>query len=143
MNRFASTFSCLAPIALLLACGPSEYQLHSGTYIADASAANEEVFRNLTLVVDKEAGTAVLTPGTGSPINLTFSGVVMTDQPRQFDFARLHQVVLTPNPISVNGQTISSPILTPVASETRQVTIFGRNQEGSVSPSILFVTGED
>lgn len=139
MNRFASTFSCLAPIALLLACGPTEYRLHSGTYVADSSAANEEAFRDLRLVVDTEAGTAVLTPGTGSAIDLTLGGEVTTDHPRQFDFARLHQVTLTPSPLEVKGQTIPSPVLTPGASEIRQVTIFGRNQDLSVGPSILFI----
>ena len=113
-------------------CGPPTSRLTSGRYVAGGT----------TLQLDVTAKTASLTPSGGSAMSLTLTAVAEASWPSgcptNYSSTILEALTISPDPVVINGTSVSSPRLTAGCgingANADQVAI----ESSSGSPKIVF-----
>lgn len=139
MNRLLSLVTIAVAFA---ACGPVTSLLTDGTY----SSGNDPTLPNATLVLDRAAKTATVTPADAGAVTLTLVDVPQANWdrgcPTNVSSVSVETFTITPDPAIIGSATVASPKLTAGcgldAANPDAVRLEGTSADGGVSVIVNF-----
>lgn len=139
MNRLLSIVTLAVAFA---ACGPVTSLLTDGTY----SSGSDPTLPNATLVIDRAAKTATVTPADAGAVVLNLVDVAQANWdrgcPTNFSSVSVETFTVTPDPAVIGSATISSPKLVAGcgldSANPDSVRLEGSSADGGVSVIVDF-----